>query len=111
MLQKVNGKDYLELSQRRLDLLWRRPLLVQWNLITRLTVNLKFIENLLTEVIFQHCGIYAGDEDSYTDFAEVFDPLICEYHGLPKDFKHTSDMDVSKIVGNIHPEAPVHSVR
>merc|ERR1712165_132093 len=38
----------------------------------------------------QHCGIYAGDEDSYVDFADVFDPLICEYHGLSADFKHTS---------------------
>merc|ERR1719500_2695050 len=27
----------------------------------------------------QHCGIYAGDWDSYKDFAPVFDPLICEY--------------------------------
>jgi len=59
----------------------------------------------------QHCGIYAGDEDSYIDFADVFDPLICEYHGLPADFSHTSDMDVSKIKGNINPEVPVHSVR
>merc|ERR1711953_1573255 len=59
----------------------------------------------------QHCGIYAGDEDSYVDFADVFDPLICEYHGLPADFKHTSDMDVAKINGNINPEIPVHSVR
>merc|ERR1712038_1103077 len=59
----------------------------------------------------QHCGIYAGDEDSYIDFADVFDPLICEYHGLPADFAHTSDMDVSKISGNILPEVPVHSVR
>merc|ERR1719458_617291 len=25
----------------------------------------------------QHCGIYAGDWDSYKDFAPVFDPLIC----------------------------------
>merc|ERR1719206_1271738 len=24
----------------------------------------------------QHCGIYAGDWDSYKDFAPVFDPLI-----------------------------------
>ena len=24
----------------------------------------------------QHCGIYAGDADSYEDFAEVFDPII-----------------------------------
>jgi protein-arginine kinase len=59
----------------------------------------------------QHCGIYAGDEDSYVDFAEVFDPLICEYHGLPADFKHVSDMDATKIKGNINPEIPVHSVR
>merc|ERR1711862_607578 len=44
----------------------------------------------------QHCGIYAGDEDSYVDFADVFDPLICEYHGLSADFKHTSDMDSSR---------------
>merc|ERR1712027_129017 len=59
----------------------------------------------------QHCGIYAGDEDSYVDFADVFDPLICEYHGLSPDFKHTSDMDSSKITGNIDPAAPVHSTR
>merc|ERR1712217_764901 len=30
----------------------------------------------------QHSGIYAGDADSYKVFAEVFDPIIEEYHGL-----------------------------
>jgi hypothetical protein len=59
----------------------------------------------------QHCGIYAGDEDSYIDFKDVFDPLICEYHGLAADFKHTSDMDASKITANVDPEVPVHSCR
>ena len=59
----------------------------------------------------QHCGIYAGDEDSYADFADVFDPLICEYHGLPAGFAHQSDMDSSKITGNIEPDVPVHSAR
>merc|ERR1712066_100351 len=59
----------------------------------------------------QHCGIYAGDEDSYIDFADVFDPLICEYHGLSPDFKHTSDMDSSKITGNVEADVPVHSRR
>ena len=59
----------------------------------------------------QHCGIYAGDEDSYIDFADVFDPLICEYHGLPADFSHVSDMDSSKITGNVEPDVPVHSCR
>merc|ERR1711875_60282 len=59
----------------------------------------------------QHCGIYAGDEDSYLDFADVFGPLICEYHGLAADFKHTSDMDASKITANVEPDVPVHSCR
>jgi len=59
----------------------------------------------------QHCGIYAGDGDSYRDFAEVFDPIIEEYHGLPKGFKHTSDMDADKIKGNIDSRAPAHSTR
>merc|ERR1712167_455360 len=59
----------------------------------------------------QHCGIYAGDEDSYLDFADVFDPLICEYHGLAADFKHTSDMDATKITANVNPDVPVHSCR
>jgi len=59
----------------------------------------------------QHCGIYAGDEDTYADFAEVFDPLIQEYHGISADATHTSDMDVNKIVGNIDEDVPVKSVR
>ena len=59
----------------------------------------------------QHCGIYAGDWDSYKDFAEVFDPIIQEYHGISPDAKHTSDMDFSKISGNINSDAPVHSTR
>merc|ERR1712108_122295 len=59
----------------------------------------------------QHCGIYAGDKDSYEMFKDVFDPIITEYHGLPADFSHTSDMDVSKIEGNINEKAPVKSTR
>merc|ERR1712227_796245 len=43
------------------------------------------------------------------DFADVFDPLICEYHGLSPDFKHASDMDSSKITGNVEADVPVHS--
>merc|ERR1712168_757804 len=59
----------------------------------------------------QHCGIYAGDKDSYELFKDVFDPIITEYHGLPDSFSHTSDMDVGKIEGNINENAPVHSTR
>merc|ERR1711889_30463 len=59
----------------------------------------------------QHCGIYAGDWDSYKVFADVFDPLIQDYHGISPDAVHTSDMDVNKIQGNINSAAPVHSCR
>merc|ERR1712117_484249 len=56
-------------------------------------------------------GIYAGDGDSYKDFAEVFDPIIQEYHGITADSAHTSDMDASKISGNIDDDVPVKSTR
>jgi protein-arginine kinase len=59
----------------------------------------------------QHCGIYAGDQDSYEDFKDVFEPLILEYHGLEAGFSHQSDMNVDKIQGNVDPNAPVHSTR
>ena len=44
-------------------------------------------------------------------FADVFDPLIQEYHGIAADSTHTSDMDATKIKGTIDPTAPVHSTR
>merc|ERR1712079_346212 len=59
----------------------------------------------------QHCGIYAGDWDSYKDFASVFDPIIQEYHGISPSATHTSDMTVSKITGNVNSDVPVHSCR
>merc|ERR1712241_1584252 len=59
----------------------------------------------------QHCGIYAGDWDSYKDFAPVFGPLIQEYHGISPSARHTSDMDVSEIKGNVNSDVPVHSCR
>jgi len=59
----------------------------------------------------QHCGIYAGDWDSYKDFSEIFDAVIQEYHGITADAKHTSDMDPEKVKGNIEAGVPVHSTR
>ena len=44
-------------------------------------------------------------------FSDVFDPLIQDYHGIAADAVHTSDMDASKIKGNISAAAPVHSTR
>lgn len=31
-----------------------------------------------------HCGIYASDPDAYNTFAEVFDPILLEYHKVDK---------------------------
>jgi len=59
----------------------------------------------------QHCGIYAGDWDSYKVFSDVFDPIIQDYHGISPEAVHTSDMDVSKITRNVEASAPVHSTR
>ena len=30
----------------------------------------------------QHMGMYAGDSDTYSVFADVFNPIILDYHGL-----------------------------
>merc|ERR1712121_71132 len=45
------------------------------------------------------------------DFSEIFDAIIQDYHGISPDAKHTSDMDVNRVTGNIDPAAPVHSTR
>jgi len=37
-------------------------------------------------------GIYAGDAQSYKTFSLIFDPVISEYHGLPENVKHKSDI-------------------
>ena len=59
----------------------------------------------------QHMGIYAGDSDTYKDLAEVFDPIILEYHGLEENFSHISDIDVEKVEGTVDPNAPILSTR
>lgn len=38
-------------------------------------------------------GVYAGDEESYTLFAPLFDPIIEEYHGFTKEDKHQSNLN------------------
>merc|ERR1712241_179614 len=46
----------------------------------------------------QHCGIYAGDWDSYKVFADVFDPLIQDYHGISPDAVHTTRIRVGRSI-------------
>lgn len=50
-------------------------------------------------------GIYAPDAEAYTVFAEIFDPMIEDYHGLAKDAKHPPrDFgDVAYFAENIDP--------
>ena len=38
-------------------------------------------------------GVYAGDKESYTVFAPLFDPIIEEYHGFTKEDSHKSNIN------------------
>ena len=38
-------------------------------------------------------GIYAGDVESYSTFAALFDPIIAEYHGFNKNDSHASHLN------------------
>jgi creatine kinase/arginine kinase len=38
-------------------------------------------------------GVYAGDQESYTVFAALFDPIIEEYHGFGKEDSHKSNLN------------------
>ncbi|XP_033647574.1 creatine kinase, flagellar-like [Asterias rubens] len=45
-------------------------------------------------------GLVAGDEECYDLFADIFDPVIDARHGgYPKNAKHTTDLDASKLKG------------
>ena len=45
-------------------------------------------------------GVVAGDEESYSVFADIFDPIIEERHnGYKKTDVHKTDLDASKIQG------------
>lgn len=42
-------------------------------------------------------GIYAGDEESYTTFEKIFDPIILEYHGFTKEDNHKSNLNANDL--------------
>ncbi|MCP4186724.1 MAG: arginine kinase [Gammaproteobacteria bacterium] len=42
-------------------------------------------------------GVYAGDEDSYRVFAELFDPIIAEYHGFASSDSHVSNLNADDL--------------
>jgi len=44
------------------------------------------------------CGLVAGDEESYTVFADIFDPVVSSRHnGYAADALHPTDLDVDKL--------------
>lgn len=45
-------------------------------------------------------GVYAGDKDSYTVFASLFDPIIQEYHGFSKNDSHQSNLDAEDLLAS-----------
>ncbi len=42
-------------------------------------------------------GIYAGDEESYILFGDIFNPIIQEYHGFSKEDKHKTCLHVEDL--------------
>lgn len=57
-------------------------------------------------------GLVAGDEECYSVFADLFDPVIDERHGgYPKDAKHPTDLDSTKLRGGQLDEKYVLSSR
>jgi len=57
-------------------------------------------------------GCVAGDEETYSVFAELFDPVIEKRHkGFKRTDKHKTDLDSSKITGGMLDEEYVLSCR
>ena len=59
------------------------------------------------------CGVRVGDMECYKVFAEVFDPIIQEYHGIHSrdPIRHVTDRDCSKVTGIIDGDARIISTR
>jgi len=50
-------------------------------------------------------GVYAPDAESYTLFADLFDPMIEDYHGFPKGDKHPArDFGDGNAFVNVDPD-------
>ena len=57
-------------------------------------------------------GCHAGDAESYKDFRELFDPVIEAYHGgYGPERKHVTDLDPSKLVGDINDKSMIKTTR
>jgi len=49
-------------------------------------------------------GVYAGDEESYSLFAPLLDPIIKEYHEFGSNDKHESNLNINELdISNLDP--------
>lgn len=42
-------------------------------------------------------GVYAGDDESYHLFSDLFDPIIADYHGFSANDSHSSNLDPASL--------------
>ncbi|MEN8138905.1 MAG: phosphagen kinase [Bacteroidota bacterium] len=42
-------------------------------------------------------GVYAGDQESYQIFSELFNPIIKDYHGFGKSDQHQSNLNIDDL--------------
>ena len=57
-------------------------------------------------------GVYAPDAESYSAFADLFDPIICDYHtGFQPGDKHPArDFGDIETLGNLDPEVIMRDI-
>ncbi|MCK4502742.1 MAG: hypothetical protein KAU22_06870 [Desulfuromonadales bacterium] len=58
-----------------------------------------FLQAINSGVVNQDSGVgvYAGDAESYTLFAPLFDPIIADYHGFSSTDTHCSNLNPEKL--------------
>ncbi len=64
----------------------------------RITANgYTFLQAIESGIVNQdsHIGVYAGDAESYQLFAELFDPIIADYHQFSPADRHRSNLDAA----------------
>jgi len=60
--------------------------------------TLKQVINSGLENIDSGIGVYAGDKESYTLFAPLFDKIIQEYHDFSPKEKHKSNLNINDLI-------------
>ncbi|XP_035699618.1 creatine kinase M-type-like [Branchiostoma floridae] len=77
--------------------------------LTKFTINDVVRSGLL--VPSSDIGVYAGDEECYYLFRDVFDPITKECHGINEIPVHISNLDPRSLTSVIKNKAPIRSTR